>query len=57
MHPLRKTQLDYAQMDCVYLVQIYHQLRELDTKIKKNQEIRNLEALSRRYKLKYNSYY
>ncbi|BAQ60928.1 hypothetical protein GM3708_1334 [Geminocystis sp. NIES-3708] len=44
-------------MDCVYLVQIYHQLRELDTKIKKNQEIRNLEALSRRYKLKYNSYY
>lgn len=50
IRPLRKNQLEYAKMDCIYLAQIYHHLTELDTKIKKNQEGINLETLSRRYK-------
>jgi ribonuclease D len=50
IRPLRKIQLEYAKMDCVYLAQIYHKLMQLEDKIKKDQENINLESLSKRYK-------
>lgn len=50
IRPLRKIQLEYAKMDCVYLSQIYHKLMQLEDKIKEDQKNINLEILSKRYK-------
>lgn len=50
IRPLRKIQLEYAKMDCVYLAQIYHKLMQLEDKIKENQENMTLEILNKRYK-------
>jgi len=47
IRPLRKIQLEYAKMDCVYLAQIYHKLSALEDKIKENI---TLEVLNKRYK-------
>ncbi|WP_373480731.1 3'-5' exonuclease [Geminocystis sp.] len=51
IRPLRKIQLEYAKMDCVYLAQIYHKLSALEDKIKENKKNIDLEFLNKRYKI------
>ncbi|MGY6531049.1 MAG: 3'-5' exonuclease [Cyanobacterium sp.] len=48
IRPLTKSQLYYAQMDCVYLAQVYQHLQELNNLM--HHENHSLDTLSERYK-------
>ncbi|WP_446683022.1 3'-5' exonuclease [Cyanobacterium sp. HL-69] len=50
VRPLKKNQLYYAQMDCVYLAQVYQHLLKLDKIMKENQDNISLEDLCKRYR-------
>lgn len=47
--PLSFPQLKYAQMDCIYLREIYYQLLQLQTQISPNPLEENLELLAQEY--------
>ncbi len=49
VRPLRKEQLEYAKMDCVYLAQIYHQLMILNHKLSHKNTQEDLNILLSRY--------
>ncbi|MBE9221515.1 3'-5' exonuclease [Cyanobacterium stanieri LEGE 03274] len=50
VRPLSKNQLYYAQMDCVYLAQVYHHLVILEEFMNKREEEKSLDFLCERYK-------
>ena len=49
IRPLSQQQLKYAQMDCVYLAQVYHKLMDIKTKISLKPQQEDMDSLLNRY--------